>query len=296
MASGPWGGYSNGKIPLAVLVDVVGDGAEGHYLHPAAAYYFKLMQRDCFEATGVWLGVDEGYRTYETQAWYAGPNSPLPKNVARATPGTSKHGWALAVDMTGWSAAWGWLMAHEGDYGFSWAQGRNDGEQWHHTFEGSLDTSQLNWAIFDAAPIVVDIVAQDTDMLLFWTVEGSGYLATPNGIVGLASPAIYNLFYRLINADQLRTPFAGDVAAFIGASNGFPMQFNEAERGIIDGHLRLLAQAAAAGIGVVDTDAIVAAMKGKGLDVTAAVDADQIADKFIETIPAILAAQGTVLK
>lgn len=149
MASGPWGGYSNGRIPLSALVDVVGDGNPSHYLHPAAAYYYKIMQADCLRENGRTFGTEEAYRTYDTQAWYAGPNSPLPKNVARATPGTSKHGWALADDLSNYGPVWNWLMAREGDYGWSWAQGRADGEPWHHTFEGSLDTSQLDWSIFD---------------------------------------------------------------------------------------------------------------------------------------------------
>lgn len=139
-----WPGMPNGRIALSQMLDVVGNGRESSYLNPAAAYWFKRMQEDCLAETGVRLGVEEAYRSYETQALYNGPNSPLPPGTAVAALGASKHGWGLAVDMTGYNAAWGWLQANAWKYGYDWTEGKNSNERWHWLYIGSLDTSNLD--------------------------------------------------------------------------------------------------------------------------------------------------------
>lgn len=139
-----WPGKLNGRIPLSELVDVVGDGRESSYLNPAAAYYWRLMVAACKAETGITIGVEEAYRSLGTQQWYAGPNSPLPKGTVVASPGTSKHGWGLAVDIENYSAAFDWLEANCERFGFSWAEGKASGEKWHFVFVGSLDTTGLN--------------------------------------------------------------------------------------------------------------------------------------------------------
>lgn len=146
-----WPGMINGRIPLDQMVDVVGDGAEGSHMNPAAGWNFRRMQLDCLRDLGKTFGTEEAYRSYETQEWYAGPNSPLPKGTAVAAVGTSKHGWGRANDITGYNDPdiWAWLMEHEEEYGFSWEEGRNSKEKWHHVYVGSLDPSGLDFSIFD---------------------------------------------------------------------------------------------------------------------------------------------------
>lgn len=142
-----WPGKSNGRIALSEMVDVVGDGAEGSYMNPAAGYWFKKMQAACLRDLGKTFGTEEAFRSYATQVLYNGPNSPLPAGTAVAPIGESKHGWGLANDITGYNDPdiWAWLMAHAAEYGFSWEEGRNSGEKWHWVYIGSLDTTGLDW-------------------------------------------------------------------------------------------------------------------------------------------------------
>lgn len=148
-----WPGMLNGRIPLDQMVNIVNaadrPAQDGDYMNPAAAYHFLLMQRACFADTGVWIGTEEAYRSYETQAWYAGPDSPLAPGTAVARVGESKHGWGLANDLENYEPAWAWLEANAGNYGFSWEEGRASRERWHWVYVGSLDATGLDWSIFD---------------------------------------------------------------------------------------------------------------------------------------------------
>jgi len=145
-----WPGMLNGQIPRDQMINVVNatdrPARDGDFMNPAAGYWFKRMQADCLRDVGKTFGTEEAYRSLETQILYAGPNSPLPKGTAVAPAGTSKHGWGRANDITRYNDPdiWAWLMAHEDEYGFSWEEGRNSNEKWHHVFVGSLDTTGLN--------------------------------------------------------------------------------------------------------------------------------------------------------
>lgn len=147
-----WPGMQNGQIPLSAMIDVVGDGAEGHYLNPTAAYFFKRMQKDMLADLGKTIGTREAYRSLKTQQWYAGPNSPLDADVARAVPGQSKHGWGRANDITGYNDPdiWAWLQKNAWKYGWDWAEGKASNEKWHWVFIWSLDTP-VDWSYFDNA-------------------------------------------------------------------------------------------------------------------------------------------------
>lgn len=75
-------------------------------------------------------------------------------------------------------------------------------------------------------------------MLLTWDTRGTGWLVTEDGFAGLGSPEIYQLFYRLINSEQSRSPF-------VNAKK--PETFLPAEIQIMNGQLTLLARANAMG-------------------------------------------------
>lgn len=71
-----------------------------------------------------------------------------------------------------------------------------------------------------------------SNMYLAWTTDGTGWLVTEDGWLGLGSPQVYSLFYRLINSNQATSPFHN------GAR---PDTFLRAEVDIMNAQLRLLA-------------------------------------------------------
>jgi len=80
--------------------------------------------------------------------------------------------------------------------------------------------------------------ARSKRMYLQWTTDGSGWLVTEDGWLGLGSPQVYNLFYRVINSDQTKSPFTN------GAR---PDTFLRAEVDIMNAQQRLLRTANAVG-------------------------------------------------
>lgn len=150
-----WPGKTNGEISLSEMVDVVNYPArsdrDGDYLHPAAAHSLMRLQRDMLRDLGKTIGTEEAFRSRATQNWYAGPDSPLPPGTAVAPPGTSKHGWGRANDITGYNdpEIWAWLQANAWRYGWDWTEGKNSNEKWHWVYIGSLATAGLDWTIFD---------------------------------------------------------------------------------------------------------------------------------------------------
>lgn len=82
----------NGSLPASQLSPVAGGG---QLTHAAAAAWNALAQR-VYRETGVKIapnGPLSTYRTYQQQVYMKGVYG---SNAA--TPGTSNHGWALAVD------------------------------------------------------------------------------------------------------------------------------------------------------------------------------------------------------
>jgi hypothetical protein len=145
--------YANGKAPSAVLVEV----EPGNHLRADAAAAWVLFRAACFAATGVWLTATSANRTYARQVElflerYSTRNSGRKSRVWNgtrywlkagqadaATPGTSNHGWAIAVDMGGYSRAWSWIVANCGRFGFSLSEGLSVGEKWHIVFVRAWD-------------------------------------------------------------------------------------------------------------------------------------------------------------
>ncbi len=87
------------------------------------------------------LCVTDSYRTFGAQIRLYGT-----KPALAAVPGTSNHGWGLAVDLCGGAqsfatAEYGWLVVNSGLFGWSnpvWAQpGRGREEPWHWEFVGA---------------------------------------------------------------------------------------------------------------------------------------------------------------
>lgn len=130
-----WGGYANGQIPGEALCAL---GVGRHALRcDAAASYVRMSA--AFESTfGSTLCITDSYRSYASQV-----SAFQRKPGLAAVPGTSNHGWALAVDLCGGiniagSPPWTWMTANAGRFGFvqpEWARpGNEKPEPWHWEF------------------------------------------------------------------------------------------------------------------------------------------------------------------
>jgi hypothetical protein len=135
LPSGGWSGYPNGLIPAAALCGV---GVGAHRLRCDAAQGFVAMSAAFASAFGRPLCITDSYRTFEEQVRLYGA-----KPALAAVPGTSNHGWGLAVDMCGGAQSFGtpehvWLEANAGRFGWvnpPWAwPGRGREEPWHWEF------------------------------------------------------------------------------------------------------------------------------------------------------------------
>src|SRR4051794_12475755 len=133
-------GYSNGQLPMSALCSLW--GAPGMMLQAGASGAFNRMSQAFANAFGEPLCVTSSYRTYAKQVeLYAS----MPAGYA-AVPGTSNHGWGLAVDLCGgiqvdYSPEHEWLMNHAPEYSWfhpSWALPGGPGphEPWHWEFAG----------------------------------------------------------------------------------------------------------------------------------------------------------------
>jgi hypothetical protein len=129
-------GYANGRIPAAVLCDL--EFAPGHMLRCDAAERLTALSKKFEREFGYPIPITDSYRSYVEQISLAGSKPHL-----AAVPGTSNHGWGLAVDLSdpissGASPEYTWLRVHGPDYGWdnpSWARlGGAKPEPWHFEF------------------------------------------------------------------------------------------------------------------------------------------------------------------
>ncbi|MGH3515858.1 MAG: NlpC/P60 family protein [Haloechinothrix sp.] len=136
-AAGAWGGYPNGLIPTSALCAI---GIGSHALRCDAAQAFVLMTRAFAAEFGQGLCVTDSYRTFNAQV-----DLYRRKPALAAVPGTSNHGWGLALDMCGGVQSFGtpqyaWLGANGQAFGWvnpGWArQGGGREEPWHWEFVG----------------------------------------------------------------------------------------------------------------------------------------------------------------
>ena len=127
-----WGGYSDGLIPTSALCSIIGGGM----LRPDAAVAFNRMSQAYARTFGHPICVTDSYRSYSRQIAVFRRKPSL-----AAVPGTSNHGWGLAVDLgcgiqNYGSVEYRWMTAHAGAYGWvhpAWAV-QNPFEPWHWEF------------------------------------------------------------------------------------------------------------------------------------------------------------------
>ncbi|SDR95859.1 D-alanyl-D-alanine carboxypeptidase [Brevibacterium siliguriense] len=119
----------NGELPDEWLCDL---GKEDHRLRADAAVSFAKMNAAYKKDTGKELEITDSYRDMAGQLSVASRKPGL-----AAKPGTSLHGWGIALDLGGGVAnktgAWNWLVEHGDEYGWEnpdWAKASMY-EPWH---------------------------------------------------------------------------------------------------------------------------------------------------------------------
>lgn len=121
--------YGNGKIPAAALSQLQGESS--HRLWAPAAAAFDRMRRDA-AAQGISFGITDSYRPLAVQEQLAKTKGLYKNGGLAAVPGTSQHGWGLAVDLKLNSEALTWMRQNAGRYGFVEDTPR---EPWHWAYK-----------------------------------------------------------------------------------------------------------------------------------------------------------------
>lgn len=106
--------YGNGQVPTDVLAPI---GFGGHRLWQPAAEAFTALVADA-EADGIAIGVTDSYRRYEMQVDVARRKGLYSEGGLAARPGTSNHGWGLALDLILDDEAQAWMRANANRYFF----------------------------------------------------------------------------------------------------------------------------------------------------------------------------------
>ncbi len=120
--------YGNGHIPSSALSPIAGTS---HELWTPAARSFEAM-RAAAAADGVTIGITDSYRTYDTQVSLVQRKGLYSQGGLAAEPGTSRHGWGVALDLKLDSSAQSWIRANGATYGYHENVGR---EPWHWEYE-----------------------------------------------------------------------------------------------------------------------------------------------------------------
>lgn len=121
---------ANGRLPRSVLAPIVGSSPGlTCYLRKDAARAWNAMCKESQRRYGITLrpmGQMSAYRTYDQQVYLYRVSRP----GWAARPGTSNHGWGLAVDLK--TRQMRWVIDRIGaKYGFSKACSDAQHEWWH---------------------------------------------------------------------------------------------------------------------------------------------------------------------
>lgn len=117
---------SNGRLAWDSMCEL--DFATHHRLQCDAAAALMAANAQYFAETGKQLVLTDSYRSYSLQV-----RTRALKPGTAARPGTSNHGWGMAVDMDHPSATW--LSEHGADYGWvhpRWARPGGARPEWWH--------------------------------------------------------------------------------------------------------------------------------------------------------------------
>lgn len=129
-AAASLGAYANGKIPVEALTPI---GRGNHRLAAPAAAAFRNLEAAA-QRDGVSFGVTDSYRSYESQVELAKRKGLYSEGGLAARPGTSDHGWGMALDLKLDAKAQAWMRANAPTFGFVEDVPR---EPWHWTYKPS---------------------------------------------------------------------------------------------------------------------------------------------------------------
>lgn len=142
----------NGRLPAAMLSIIkshVGAFGATRRAQPAAANSFDRLDAAFYKRFGKHIYITDSYRTYAEQVAVK-----KAKGWLAAQPGTSNHGWGLALDLGSNinvrpSAEHKWMASEARAYGWinpAWAVpgavGFQKDEPWHFEYVRSLDTKR----------------------------------------------------------------------------------------------------------------------------------------------------------
>lgn len=202
-----WGGYSNGQIPVDHLTEFM----PGYRLESTAAAQFMRMRQACYDATGCWINpapqydIPSSYRDLSAQ-WAAWNLYQSGRGNIAAYPGGSNHGWARAIDLTGYentsNGVWAWLQLHAAEFGYSnatgAATGTPPGERWHWE---CLTNPGTTIAGGNAKPLQED--EDDMKYELGSDTNQGIYVLGPQGVSAIPGGGIQlPLFQRLVAGDR----------------------------------------------------------------------------------------------
>jgi hypothetical protein len=119
----------NGRMLASELAPIGG----GYFLRKDAAAAFNAMSKEANRRWGKTISVISAYRTYATQVYLWDHVAHAHDTNWVAVPGTSNHGWGLAVDL---ATQWGrWAVDQIGKtYGFNKICSDAPVEWWHIKF------------------------------------------------------------------------------------------------------------------------------------------------------------------
>ena len=120
--------YQNGRIPADALAPI---GAGGHRLAAPAAAAFEQLQAAA-RRDGVSFDVTDSYRSFDAQVDVARRKGLYSQGGLAAQPGTSQHGWGLAVDLDLDPRAQAWMRTNAARFGFVEDTPR---EPWHWAYK-----------------------------------------------------------------------------------------------------------------------------------------------------------------
>lgn len=121
--------YENGRIPAKALTPI----GDNHSLRGDAAAAYKAMRRTA-KKQGITWGITDSYRDIATQERLAAEKGLYSQGGLAAEPGTSPHGWGIAVDLGLSAEAQAWMNKHAGDFGFKTIPR----EPWHWEYKGGF--------------------------------------------------------------------------------------------------------------------------------------------------------------
>ncbi len=106
--------YGNGRIPADALTSI---GVGDHRLFRDAALAFVRMRSDA-AAAGIDIGVADAYRSFDEQVDLVRRKGLYSNGGLAASPGSSNHGWGLAIDVDVDARGQAWLAENGSRYGF----------------------------------------------------------------------------------------------------------------------------------------------------------------------------------